>query len=91
LSEVVNNESAQQFEVVVDGATAFLRYAKSHDGIHLLHTEVPPQLGGRGIGAILATAALDHAKDAGLKVTPICPFVKKYLERHSEYAPLLQR
>ena len=90
MSEVVNNESAQQFELVVDGATAFLRYARSPDRIDLLHTEVPPQLGGRGIGAILVKAALDHAKDAGVKVTPMCPFVKKYLERHAEYAPLLQ-
>ena len=89
MSEVVNNETARRFETTVDGHTGFLSYAKTGRRIELLHTEVPPELGGRGIGAALAKAALDHAQHAGLKVTAICPFVKKYLERHAEYTPLL--
>ena len=89
MGEVVDNEAARRFEITVDGHTGFLRYAKSGDRIELIHTEVPPELGGRGLGGVLAKAALDYAKHAGLKVTPTCPFVKKYIERHAEYAPLL--
>ena len=89
MSDVLNNESARRFEVTIDGHTGFLRYAKSAGRIELLHTEVPPELGGRGVGGTLAKAALDYAQQTGLKVTPTCPFVKKYLERHDEYAALL--
>ena len=89
MNEVVNNEAARRFEITVDGHTGFLRYAKTNDRIELLHTEVPPELGGRGLGGTLAKAALDYATDANLRVTPACPFVKKYLERHPEYASLL--
>jgi predicted GNAT family acetyltransferase len=89
VSQVENHEVARRFEITVDGHTGFLRYAKSAGRIELIHTEVPPELGGRGLGATLAKAALDYAQQAGLKVTPTCPFVKKYLERHPEYAPLV--
>jgi uncharacterized protein len=89
LNEVTNNEAARRFEMIVDGHTGFLRYARSTGRIELLHTEVPPELAGRGVGGILAKAALDYAEQAGLKVIPTCPFVKKYLERHTEYARVL--
>lgn len=90
MSEVINNEGARRFEITVDGHTGFLKYAKNGDRIELIHTEVPPELGGRGLGGVLAKFALDHAREAGLKVTPTCPFVRKYLDRHSEYAALVQ-
>jgi uncharacterized protein len=89
VSEVVDNEAARRFEITVDGHTGFLRYAKAPGEIELIHTEVPPELGGRGLGGVLAKAALEYAQAAGLKVIPSCPFVKKYLERNVQYAPLL--
>jgi predicted GNAT family acetyltransferase len=89
VSEVVNNETARRFEMTVDGHTGFVKYARTGDRIELIHTEVPPELGGRGLGGVLAKAALDYAQQNGLKVIPTCPFVKKYLERHTEYAPLV--
>jgi uncharacterized protein len=33
---------------------------------------------------------LDIARAQGLKVVPICPFAKAYIERHPEYADLRQ-
>jgi predicted GNAT family acetyltransferase len=87
--EVVNNESSRRFEVSVDGHTAFLQYARAGSRIDLIHTSVPPELGGKGLGGVLAKAALEHAREASLTVTATCPFVKSYLERHPEYKPLL--
>lgn len=89
MGEVVHNETERRFEITIDGHTGFLRYARKPDQIELIHTEVPPELGGRGLGGVLAKAAFDHAKQGGLKVIPTCPFVKKYLERHAEFAPLV--
>lgn len=86
---MTNNEKAQQFEITIDGHTGFLQYARSDRRLELIHTEVPPELGGRGLGGTLAKAALDYAREQGLAVTPTCPFVRKFVERHPEYAPLL--
>jgi uncharacterized protein len=89
VSDVVNNEAQRRFEITVDGHTGFLQYAKEEGRIELVHTEVPRELGGRGLGGTLAQAALEHARAANLKVVPTCPFVTKYLEKHPEFASLV--
>lgn len=86
---MVHSDRDRRFEVTADGHTGFLQYAIHGDRIRLIHTEVPPALGGRGLGAALAKAALDYARQARLTVIPSCPFVRKYLEKHPEYASLI--
>jgi hypothetical protein len=34
-------------------------------------------------------AALDDARERGLRVVPICPFVDDYVRRHPAYADLV--
>jgi predicted GNAT family acetyltransferase len=78
-----------RYEIEIDGAVAVLEYQRRPGSIALIHTEVPPALRGRGLADQLARAALDQARAQGLKVVPICPFVKKFLERHPEYQSLV--
>jgi predicted GNAT family acetyltransferase len=85
---VVHNEAAHQFEIPNDEGRVLLRYVKRGDVLDLLHTEVAEQFEGRGFASALARAALDYARANSLKVIPTCPFVRKYLERHPEYADL---
>jgi predicted GNAT family acetyltransferase len=54
-----------------------------------VHTEVPSTLQGRGLAGRLAKAAFEAAQAEGLRVVPLCPFVKSYLAKHPELAPLL--
>jgi hypothetical protein len=86
---VRHNPQASCFETEVDGRLARCDY-RMHDGvIHLVHTEVPPALEGRGIGAALVRAALEHASGQGLRVRPRCSFVSAYLARHPEFRRLV--
>jgi predicted GNAT family acetyltransferase len=89
MGDVRNNESERRFEITVDGHTAFLKYAMEGGRLNLVHTEVPPELGGKGLGGTLAHAALEYARASQLSVVPSCPFVKRYLEKHPEYAALV--
>jgi predicted GNAT family acetyltransferase len=82
---VTDNEAAQQFEAQIDGQLARLVYERKPGRIVLIHTEVPDTLSGRGIGSVLARAALDDARARQLRVVPRCPFVRAYIERHPEY------
>ena len=84
-----HNAQATRFETEVDGQLAHCDY-RLHEGVmQLVHTEVPPALEGRGIGAALVRTALEHAAAAGLRVRPRCSFVSAYLARHPEYRHLL--
>ncbi len=79
---VKNNESLSRFEANVNGIQAFMDYKLKGSHMTLVHTEVPPELGGQGVGGKIVKAALTFAKEKGLRVIPECPFVIRYIERH---------
>ncbi len=79
---VTHNESAKRFESKLGDSSAFLTYRLSAHAITFLHTEVPPEFEGRGIGGALVRAGLDYANQHGLKVIALCPFVAAYMQRH---------
>lgn len=86
---VINNISRKRFELTVDDKIAVVEYKLFDGGISFLHTEVPHELEGKGIGSALAKYVLDYAKQNSLKVLPLCPFIKKYIDRHPEYLELV--
>lgn len=88
--EVRRNEERSRLEAQVEGGTALLTYSVEEGRMSLLHTEVPAQVEGRGIGSRLVRAALDHARGEGLVVVPLCPFVRAYLERHPDERDVLR-
>jgi predicted GNAT family acetyltransferase len=87
---VSNNPAQQRYELAVDGHVAASYYEIADGVITFTHTEVPPELGGKGIGSKLIKGALDQVRAEGLKVIAQCPFVKAYIEKHPEYADLLK-
>ncbi len=89
MSDVRDNTEKHQFEMIVDGHTALAAYRLKPGVITFTHTEVPAELGGRGIGSQLAKGALDQVRARGLKIVPLCPFIKAYIEKHSDYQDLL--
>ncbi|GAB2823036.1 GNAT family N-acetyltransferase [Lentzea nigeriaca] len=83
---VTNNETDNRYELRVDGRLAGqLAYRLIGDVIALVHTEVDEAYAGQGLGAQLAKFALDDAQARGRKVSPLCPFVAKYIDKHPEY------
>lgn len=86
---VVNNTEHNRFETTVEGHLAIAEYNLIRGGIVFTHTEVPKELEGRGVGSALVRAGLAHAREAGLQVTPICPFFAAYMKKHAEVQDLL--
>ncbi|GIK74278.1 MAG: N-acetyltransferase [Chloroflexota bacterium] len=89
--EVVHNEAKNRFEVSQEGHLAELDYQRTGAQIIFTHTEVPPALEGRGIAGALVKTGLNYARDHGLEVVPLCPFVKGYIERKPEYQALVKQ
>ena len=85
---VTHNEAESQFEAKVDGKVSVAAYNLDGDTITFTHTNVPEELGGRGIAQKMVTAGLDYARSKGLKVVPQCSYVKRFMEKHAEYNDL---
>jgi uncharacterized protein len=87
---VVNNTAKHRYELAVDGHIAAAHYELADGVITFVHTEVPPELGGKGIGSKLVKGALDQARSDGLKVVAQCPFVRGYIDKHPDAADLVK-
>jgi len=87
--QVAHDPAACRFEIRTEQGTALLTYRRRGADLDLVHTEVPKPLEGRGYASALATTALDYARQEGARVIPSCPYVKTFLQRHSEYADLV--
>ncbi|WEJ99025.1 MAG: GNAT family N-acetyltransferase [Candidatus Sphingomonas phytovorans] len=87
--DVRDNTAAHRFELVVDRHLSFSDYTLDGDIITFTHTIVPPALEGHGVASRLISGALAQVRARGLKVRPVCKFVKAYIERHPEWQDLL--
>jgi predicted GNAT family acetyltransferase len=85
-TDVVDNTERSRFEVRTDEGIAVLTYRIEDDRLVLVHTGVPPELEGHGVGGSLVRAAINSAAQSGRTVVPNCPFARKWLEDHPDTA-----
>lgn len=79
-----------RFELAVGDHVAFINYTAEGAGVlAFTHTEVPRALREGGIGTRLVLGVLDQVRVAGLKVRPLCGFVRHVIARHPDYADLV--
>jgi uncharacterized protein len=90
-TEVINQPTAGRFEIGEHGSLGSLTYTLRDGLLRLVHTEVPPAARGKGHADKLARAALEYARREGLRVSPVCSFVAKYIQRHPEYKQLVDQ
>jgi uncharacterized protein len=85
-AEVVDVPESSRYELrLANRLIGLAAYHRRDSRIAFTHTEVDESWEGRGFGSRLAAAALDDAHRQGLEVVPLCPFIARYIERHSEY------
>lgn len=88
--DVTCNDDKHRYEVSVDGKLAgFMTFCESDGVTALSHTEVAPAFEGRGVGSALVRGGLDDLREQGQQVDPQCPFVKRWIEKHADYADLV--
>lgn len=88
--EVRHNPANNRFEIESESHLAVLEYRQDGSTITFTHTEVPSELGGRGLGSQLVRAGLDYARAQGFNVVPLCSFVAAYIQKKPEYQDLLK-
>ncbi|HMS72418.1 MAG TPA: GNAT family N-acetyltransferase [Baekduia sp.] len=90
---VSHNPAESRYETHIDGELAgFAEYVLSESTIIFAHTEVDDRFGGSGVGGALARFALDDVRSEGThRVIPLCPFIKRWIDKHPDYADLVHK
>jgi predicted GNAT family acetyltransferase len=86
VSDGVDNTERHRLELRVDGHLAHLDYTDRDGVLTLVHTIVPDQLGGQGLGGVLVQAALAKAIAGNRRLVPQCPYAKSWLDKHPDAA-----
>lgn len=89
MTEVRHNQERGWYELEVGGATAITAYRRDGDVLSFTHTEVPEEMEGQGVGSRLVTGALEDVRRRGLRINPLCSFVRHYVETHPEARDLI--
>ena len=89
-SPIQHDPAAQRFTLTLDGHEAELVYRLQHGRMSIDHTGVPQAIGGKGVAGQLVKAALEYARAEGLRVVAACSYSAAYVQRHPEYADLLE-
>ena len=84
--EVTDDRDGQRFVLRIEGHEAELTYQLDGDRLVLVHTGVPDELEGRGLGGTLVRAAVERAAAEQLTLGPRCPFARSWLEKHPDEA-----
>jgi predicted GNAT family acetyltransferase len=83
--DVVENSERNRFELSLGGGTALVAYRRDGDRLVLIHTEVPEQFAGQGVGSRLAKGVFELIRASGRKAVVRCEFLKGWIAKHHEY------
>jgi len=80
----------REYEIMVDGQRAgFAEFEERPGVVVFTHTVIDDAFEGQGLGSRLVRAALDDVRERGLKVKPVCPFTRSWIDKHPDYQDLL--
>lgn len=82
-------DTGARFEMDEQGMTSWADYRRKDGRLFIDHVESPVALRGTGASGRLMQALAQHAKEKGMKVTPICSYAAAWLNRSDAYRDLV--
>ena len=87
--ELVQNKEKHRIEFQVNDKLSIIEYIYSPTSIYLTHTEVAPEIEGKGVASAIIEKTLGFIESENLKLVPLCPLVAAYIKKHPEWERVL--
>jgi predicted GNAT family acetyltransferase len=90
IKQTDNNERGMFF--IPDGTRILGRMTyvwAGKDRIIIDHTEVGPELKGKGAGKQLLSQAVEFAREKHIKIVPLCPFARSVFQKVPEFRDVI--
>jgi glutathione S-transferase len=89
-TRVRENPEQHRFERPIhDGVIAAAYYRLDNGRLAFIHTEVPNEFSGEGIGSELARGTFEQLRQTGRKAILTCPFMVHFAVTHPEFADVI--
>lgn len=89
-TEVIDNPAQHRFELDLGDEAIAAAYYRIEDGrVVLIHTEVPYEYSGQGVGSRLARGVFDAIRASGRKAVLKCSFMARFYAAHPEYSDIV--
>jgi len=89
MSDLRDNVEASQYELDINGETAFARYRKEDGVLTILWVEAPPALRGTGAAGKLMGLVAEEATRNKWRVVPVCGYAAAWLRGSKQYRELV--
>ena len=90
--EVRDAKERSRYEILVDTTFAgFTHYLHQEGALVFDHTVIKEEFGGQGLASKLVRATLEDVRAHHLRIVPLCEYVAAWLEKHPDYADLVDR
>ena len=86
MPEVRDNAAASRFELEESGAVAYAEYRREDRRWVIPYVYAPPELRGEGTAGRLMEGVATRAREAGVRLLPVCSYAAAWLRRHREWA-----
>ncbi|HLD38880.1 MAG TPA: N-acetyltransferase [archaeon] len=83
---IEHDDMAQKFSTEIDGEEALLAYTVINDSLNLHFLLAPNE----EVAEELCKAALEYARQNGMKIMSSSQFVDEFLKKHPEYKDLVE-
>ena len=73
----------------INGQMAWVDYTLENGKMYLVHSQVPYQLRGRGIGKVLVEKTFEKLTAEGYQAVAVCGFIRAVASRHKKWGKII--
>lgn len=86
---MIDNTVDGRYEIHVGDHVVFASYVLDGDVLRIQYVEAPAELRGTGQAGKLMQAVMDHARERGWKVIPVCGYAASWIRRNGSFDDIL--
>jgi len=86
---LIHDIDGQQFILDINGENAKVEYTLRNGQMFLVHSEVPFNLRGQGIGKVLVEKSFEQLTQEGFQAVAVCSYIKAMAERSEKWKSII--
>jgi len=86
----IHDKEHSRFTLDINGEIAKVDYQLRHDKMYLLHSEVPYNLRGQGIGKVLVDKTCEQLTNKVYKAVAVCSYIKIFASRSEKWNEIIE-